>query len=235
MPTQLEPLSLSADLLYAVKTGGDVEELRAHLATLERPQLDRALYGREQRLAFWLNVYNAYVQLLLEADPSVLDGGRLERWKFLVRDRIPIAGVTLSLSDIEHGMLRSSSHPWGLGYLPRPFQSAFERSFRLEAVDPRIHFALSRGDHGPPVTVYSPQDVDRELDLAVEWSLEENVVYDAACNVATIPRRFLWYRGDFGGRRGIVAFLRKYGAVPPDASPKLEYDELDWSVDLNGG
>lgn len=236
MPTQLEPVSVAADLLYAVKTGGDVDELRTNLATIERPQLERALAGRTQRLAFWLNTYNAFMQLLLDADPTVLEGGRLERWKFLVRDRIPIAGVRLSLSDVEHGMLRSSKHPWGFGYLPRPFQSAFERAFRLERADPRAHFALSRGgDHGPPLTVYSPAEVDRELDLAVEWYLEENVVYDAARNVATVPRLFLWYRGDFGGPRGVIDFLRKYDAIPTDVTPTLEYDPLDWSVDLDGG
>lgn len=235
MPRQLEPVSLSADLLYAVKTGGDIEELREHLATLDRSQLDRALFGREQRLAFWLNTYNAHVQLLLERDRQVLRAGRLGRWKFRVRDRIPIAGVRLSLSDIEHGMLRSSSHPWGLGYLPRPLQSGFERTFQLDRVDPRIHFALSRGDHGPPMTVYSPQDIDQELDLAVEWFLEENVFYDSVENTAAVPRRFLWYRGDFGGQQGIIDFLRRYGAIPPTATPSLEYDEPDCSIEFIQG
>lgn len=232
MPKQLEPVSLSADLLYAVKTGGDVEELRGHLATLQLSQVKRALSGRAQRLAFWLNTYNAHVQLLLEMDQQTLVRGRLERWKFRTRDRIPIAGVRLSLSDIEHGMLRSSAHPWGLGYLPRPVQSTFERTFRLEHVDPRIHFALSRGDHASPMTAYSPQDIDQELDLAVEWFLEENVFYDDLERVAIVPPRFLWYRGDFGGRRGTIDFLRRYDAIPPTATPSLRYDEPACSIEF---
>lgn len=239
MSTQLDPLSLAGDLLYAVKTEGDTGWLREHLATLERPRLERALSSREGKLSFWLNCYNAYAQVLLESEPTALEDGPLQHWKFVARDRIPVGGVWLSLNDVEHGLLRRSKHPWGLGYLPRPFPSSFERRFRLPECDPRIHFALSHGaDHCPPVTVYSPSDVDEELDIAVEWFLEESVTYDPEANVATVPRLFRRYRGDFGGRGGVVAFLRGYGAVPTDVTPSLEYESAtrlpDIDVDLEG-
>ncbi|AGB36261.1 DUF547 domain-containing protein [Natronococcus occultus] len=225
MSTQLDPLSLSADLLYTVKTEGDHEGLRTHLARLERSRLERTLSTRERRLAFWLNCYNAYAQLLLEESPELLENGFLGRWKFFGRDRIPVAGVWLSLNDIQHGMLRRSKHPWGFGYVPRPFPSRFERRFRLEDCDPRIHFALSRGgDHCPPIAVYSGADVDEELDIAIRWHLEETVGYDPDDGVATIPRLFWRYRGDFGGKRGVLAFLRKYDGIPETASPSLEYE-----------
>lgn len=235
MSTQLDPLSLSADLLYAVKTDGDPEAFERRLAAFDRSQLRRSLCGRARRLAFWLNCYNAYLQLRCEADPSVFEGGSLERWKFYARDRVPIAGVRLSLADIEHGLLRGSKHPWGLGYLPRPFPSPFEREFRLESVDPRIHFALSRiGETGPPSTVFSASDVDEELDLTTEWYLEETVVYDAGSNIVRVPFVFLWYRGDFGGGAGVLEFLREYDALP-ERTPRLEYESVygeDWSVDI---
>jgi len=236
MSTQLDPLSLSADLLYTVKTEGDADPLRERLAALERSHLDRALTGREGKLAFWLNCYNAYAQLLLEeeADDDLFDGGLLDEWKFFARDQIPISGVWLSLNDIEHGLLRSSKLPWGMGYLPRLFPSPFERQFRLEECDPRIHFALSHGaDHCPPIAVYSPRDVDEELDIAIEWFLEENVSYDSDDVTATVPRLFRQYRGDFGGTSGIVSFLREYNAVPTDTTPSLEYERIDWSADLD--
>ncbi|AGB33258.1 hypothetical protein C488_16864 [Natrinema pellirubrum DSM 15624] len=235
MSTQLDPLSLSADLLYTVKTEGDAEPLRDHLATIDRSRLERALSSREGKLAFWLNCYNAYAQLLLESEePDLHEGGLLEAWKFFARDRVPVGGVWLSLNDIEHGLLRSSKLPWGMGYLPRPFPSSFERQFRLDDCDPRIHFAISHAtDHCPPIAVYSPQDVDEELDIAIEWFLEENVSYDRETETATVPQLFRRYRGDFGGRRGIVAFLREYNAVPADAGPSLEYERVDHSAELD--
>jgi NADP-dependent 3-hydroxy acid dehydrogenase YdfG len=83
-------------------------------------------------------------------------------------DRIPVAGVWLSLDDIEHGMLRGSKHPWGMGYLPRPFPSSFERRFRLERADPRIHPGgprdRSRGASllGRPVGARRPESQDTD-------------------------------------------------------------------------
>lgn len=228
MSTQLDPLSLSADLLYTVKTEGDPDWLRSHLATLEKSRLDRSLASRERRLSFWLNCYNAYAQLLLEETPELLEGSVVDRWKFFVRDRIPIGGVWLSLNDIQHGMLRRSKHPWGFGYVPRPFPSSFERRFRLETGEPRIHFVVSRGgERCPPIAVYSAADVDEELDIAIQWFLEETVSYDPDDDVATIPRLFWRYQGDFGGKRGIREFLREYEAIPSDVTPSLAYERLD--------
>ena len=229
MATQLDPVSLSADLLYTVKTEGDADWLQRRLATLERPRLERALSTRARKLSFWLNCYNAYGHVLMEADDrSLLEGNVLDRWRFFARDRIPIGGVWLSLNDLEHGLLRRSKHRWGFGYLPRPFPSSFERQFRLPECDPRIHFALSRGgENCPPIAIYSPVDVDDDLDIAVEWFLEENVGYDGESTVARIPRLFRRYRGDFGGKRGIVEFLQEYNAVPAGVTPALEYEALD--------
>ncbi len=235
MSTQLDPLSVSADLLYAVKTDGAVDDLRDYLATLDRERLRRSLSSRSRRLSFWLNCYNAYAQLLVERDPSVLAGNRLDRWKLFARDRIPVAGVWLSLDDVEHGMLRGSRHPWGMGYLPRPLPSSFERECRLEGGDPRIHFALGVGSEScPPITVFSPEDCREELDVATEWYLEENAHYDPDRGVVTVPRLFLWYRGDFGGKRGVLEFLREYGTIPQRDSPTLAYDDPDRSVEVDG-
>jgi hypothetical protein len=41
----------------------------------------------------------------------------------------------------------------------------------------------------------------------------------------------LWFRGDFGGKRGIYDFLRRYDAIPQGATPGLSYREWDWAFD----
>ncbi len=232
MSTQLDPLSAAADLLYTVKTGGDPTELREHLARLDQETLAGILADRPRRLAFWLNVFNAYVHLLLEREDADLGDGRLERWAFFARDRIPIAGTWLSLNDVRDGMLRRSKLRWGFGYLPRPFPSQFERRFRLESCDPRVHFALNSGaENAPPVSVYSPADVDQELDVATEWYLSETVTFDADRSVATVPRLFRWYRGDFGGTTGIREFLAEHDAIPDVPALSIEYADAA-AVDL---
>ena len=230
MSAPVDPLSLSADLLYEVKTGSDPDGLCERLATIDRERLETALSDRRRRLAFWINCFNSYSELLAEQAVEPRWGVRLERWKVRTRDRIPIAGVWISLSDVKHGMLRGSKHPWGLGYLKRPFPSSFERQFRLEGCDARIHFALSRGsDRCPPTTVFSPTDVDEELDVATAWYLEENVRLDRDHGVATVPRWLLWYHGDFGGRAGIERLLARHGVISSDESVRIDYRERERS------
>ncbi|WP_254862332.1 DUF547 domain-containing protein [Halovivax gelatinilyticus] len=233
MSAQLDPLSAAADLLYTVKTGGDPTELRDHLANLDQESLAGILADRPHRLAFWLNVFNAYVHLLLEEYDGEIDDGRLARLRFYSRNQIPIAGTTLSLTDVRDGLLRRSKLRWGFGYLPRPFPARFERRFRLESCDPRVHFALDRsGDHAPPVSVYSPTDVDHELDVATEWYLSETVSYDEDRTTVKIPHLFRWYRGDFGGMSGIRDFLATYDVVPAERSFSIEFVEFD-SIDVD--
>lgn len=226
MSAPLDPLTLSADLLYEVKTGSDPDGLCDRLATIDRDHLESQLSNRRRRLAFWINCYNSYAELVLGDATGTGLGGRLERWKLRTQDLIPVAGVWLSLADVKHGMLRGSKHPWGLGYLPRPLPSRFERRFRLADCDPRIHFALTRGgDRCPPTTVFSPTDVDEELDVATAWYVEENVFVDRDRGVVTVPRWFLWFLGDFGGRGGIERLLERYGPIPSDADVRIEFSE----------
>ncbi|MFW5965105.1 MAG: hypothetical protein ACOCQM_09570 [Natronomonas sp.] len=41
----------------------------------------------------------------------------------------------------------------------------------------------------------------------------------------------LWFRGDFGGRCGILQFLREYDVIPASATPDIHYADYDWSLD----
>jgi hypothetical protein len=40
----------------------------------------------------------------------------------------------------------------------------------------------------------------------------------------------LWYRGDFGGKPGILSMLRAFDLVPADARPRLKHRSYDWSL-----
>ena len=43
-----------------------------------------------------------------------------------------------------------------------------------------------------------------------------------------ISSLFSWYSGDFGGKHGILEFLRKFGIIPKNQSPYLEYKTYNW-------
>src|SRR6185436_18824857 len=91
------------------------------------------------RRALWINVYNA---LALHAGRGRLSNRLLDVLE-IYRTRYAIAGVPLSLDEIEHGLLRGGApHP----ALPWSRMSRADPRRRLAVpLDPRIHFALNCG------------------------------------------------------------------------------------------
>jgi len=216
----------SQRFLRAVRTPDDrgpaLDTVRTLIADASPDRLTEL--GPDERLAFWLNVYNAATGAALLADPDRFK----DRRRFFGKSIVTVAGTDLSLDQIEHGILRGSQWKYGLGYVPNPFPSAFVRRHRVADPDARVHFALNCGAAScPAVAAYDAETVDADLDAAAEGYLRsETVVEDGTAHVS---RLFLWYRGDFGGRRGIRRILREYGVVGPDAVSRIRYRDYDWS------
>lgn len=220
----------SRDYLLAARRDEETAHHREALAAVDSDVLSTQLGTDSQRLAFWLNVYNAVVQDRLRADPSRYDSRR----HFFGSDQLTVAGEALSLNDIEHGLLRRSQFWFGLGYLRNPLPGAFERANRVDERDDRIHFALNCGAEScPPIAAYDAADIDTDLDLATDSFLHATTDYDPDTNVARVSRLFLWYRGDFGGKSGIVDLLTDHEVVPPGSAPTLRYQAYDWSLALD--
>ena len=180
---------------------------------------------RRHGLAFWLNVYNAAAQLLLEARPELFDS----RWRFFRTPAITVAGSELSLDDIEHGLLRDRRSKYGLGYLPRLSTTGLPRAYRFEP-DPRFHFALNCGAANcPAILAYEAETIGETLDDATRMYLDRTVEYDSDRNRLRLPRVCLWFIGDFGGRSGLRSFLRTFDQIPRDSSPSLRFQRYDWS------
>jgi len=220
----------SQRFLRAVRTPDDrgltLDTIRNRIANASADELDAL--DPDERLAFWLNVYNAATGAALLADPDRFE----DRRRFFGESIVTVAGTDLSLDQIEHGILRGSQWKYGLGYVPNPFPSVFVRRHRVADPDARVHFALNCGAAScPAVAAYDAADVDEQLDVAAgSYLRSETVVEDGT---ARIPRLLLWYRGDFGGRSGIRALLREYDAIDPDAISRIRYREYDWSLALD--
>jgi len=226
----------SQRFLRAVRTPDDrgpaLDTVRERIANALPDQLDEL--GPDERLAFWLNVYNAATGDALLADPDRFE----DRRRFFGESIVTVAGTDLSLDQIEHGVLRGSQWKYGLGYVPNPFPSAFVRRHRVADPDARVHFALNCGAAScPAVAAYDATDVDDQLDRAAGSYLRSETVVEGG--TARVPRLLLWYRGDFGGRSGIRALLREYDVIDPDVVSRIRYREYDWSLALdafrNGG
>lgn len=223
------PTALAQDLLVACRRGDPTERYRTALAEATDADLHRIREDRRTGLAFWLNCYNAGTQLLLEGRPDLYESP-LRFVRFFHASAVTVAGTSLPLDRIENGLLRGGRSKYGLGYLPKINVTNFERRYRLDDCDPRIHFALNCGAEScPAIRAYEPDRVDEQLDLATRSYLDATVAYDSGANTVLVPRVFLWFRGDFGGGSGIRELLRAYDAIPDDATPKIRYDSWDWT------
>ena len=92
-------------------------------------------------------------------------------------------------------------------------------------IDPRIHFALVCAARGcPPLrdTPYRAATLDADLDAAVRNALLSPAHLRAEPRTLTwaISSIFHWYEKDFGGRAGVIAFLKRY--APGEVSGQIQ-------------
>jgi hypothetical protein len=226
-PVPSDPTALARELLERVRRRKPTDPLLEALAALDESALATVRDDRLTGLAFWLDVYNAAAQRLLERQPGLFDS----RWRFFRAPAVTVAGVELSLDDVEHGVLRGGRSKYGLGYLPRLGRTGLPRSYGLDP-DPRIHFALNCGAAScPAILAYDPATVDDALDDATAAYLADTVEYDPERDRVRLPRVCLWFVGDFGGRSGLRALLREFDQIPAGATPSIRFQGYDWDLD----
>ncbi len=225
---------LSMQLVEAVRDGEDFEEITRKIAGVSADELRANLDTEEKNKAFWLNIYNAYVQILLLEKPELFeDRNSWFGYNFFSSPQVTIAGKNLSFDDIEHGIMRRSKIKISLGYLSSWFVDDFIKKFWWEEVDPRIHFALNCGAASCPyIAVFDPDRVEEQLDITSREYLAETTDYFPDEQRVEVNRLMSWFRGDFGGVSGAIQMLKDYGLIPNDADPSVDFKEYDWTLEL---
>ena len=171
----------------------------------------------QERLAFWINAYNAL------AIKGILDGlspdGLLARVIFFRTTDYTLAGRQINLYDLERDIII-------------PFN------------EPRIHFAINCASASCPILGAEPYTADRlEAQLAAATRAFINNPtknrFDLAANTASISKIFDWFQADFERAAGSVQkYLADYVADPEAALHlardgfEVRYLDYDWS--LNG-
>lgn len=232
---EMSYIETSQALLQAIKNEKDTKPYTEKLATVTRENLNNELNTEAKKLAFWVNVYNAQIQLTLSENPDLYK----DKDAFFGEERFTIAGKALSFDLVEHGIIRSSTMKISMGYVGKIFTSDFEELFRTKERDPRIHFVLNCGAKDcPPVYIFQPETLNEDFDSISKAYLETHTTYmpnkdkekkDAI--VKTTPL-MSWFRGDFDGKDGVLEMLQNYGLVPQKAEPEVEFKDYDWTLDL---
>ena len=229
------PLRAAADhSLFTQVLAAHVRDGRVDYAALRSdPRLPRylaqlaatdpaALATDADRLALWLNAYNAYtLQLIVEKQPekSITEIGRGglvlgQIFKTTAWD-LPIAvvgGKKFTLNQIEH------------------------ETIRARFKDARAHFALNCASGSCPVLrveAYEAGKLESQLDEQAELFLRDSArnQFDLAKKTARLSQIFSWYGGDFGaGPHAALLAAAKYAA--PEVRRAIEAAPADWRVEF---
>lgn len=182
--------------------------------------IDPRQYSRDEQFAYWVNLYNAAtVDLIVENFPvdSITELGETPLafgpWD---DPRVTVAGVSLTLNNIEHGILRPI--------------------FK----DPRIHFAVNCASIGCP-NLQGEAFTSANLEELLSNSAQEFVNHSRAVqineNTLMLSSIFDWYAEDFGEDstailKSIAQFSDSEAAsLLVDFNGEIEY-HYDWQ--LNG-
>lgn len=200
------------------------------------------LANREERLPFWINLYNALV-----VDAVIQFGVKRsvnEAPGFLWRAAYDIGGRRYCSFDIEYGILRANApHP----AIPGPHFGVDDprRRYSLERLDPRVHFALVCAARScPPIAVYDAANIDEQLDVAARTFVNNGgVEIDRAAGEVRLSRIFQWYAPDFGAhpfalgnRRPLLKFIASCLADQAErefvlrGTPAIRFQPYDWSL-----
>jgi hypothetical protein len=179
--------------------------------------------SRQNRLAFWINVYNAFVlKVVCDKYPikSIMSKTAYALGKSNFQKKlVTINGVQYSLNDVENNIIR----PFG---------------------DPRIHFAINCAAKSCPPLRSEAFEADR-LNAQLEEQTRNFIAnpanngLDLGKNEILVSKIFDWFEEDFKKYdAGVPAFISRY--LPPEPGKQLlanaktvKVKHHDYNWDLN--
>ncbi|ACF14533.1 protein of unknown function DUF547 [Chloroherpeton thalassium ATCC 35110] len=198
------------------------EEFSAYLQDLEQADLS-VFQSREEKVAFWINAYNAYtLKLILDNYPikSIKDLSFLgtliinSPWK---KRFCAVAGNVYTLDEIEHDILRGELQETG------------------------VHFAVVCASNSCPILrdeAYSAKKLKEQLTSQTEAFLSDTLKNQFKWEGKTLylSKIFDWYKSDFEKQYGsVTGFLAQYFTGEQKewlakGDVKIEYLEYDWRL-----
>jgi len=195
----------------------DSARLNAYLEVLSDNHPNEDYWSRDERLAYWINAYNAFtVKLIVDHYPvesikEIKNGIPFVNTVWDIKF-IRIEGRTYDLNNIEHGIIR-----------PR-----FD--------EPRIHFAVNcAATSCPPLRneAYTADRLDEQLTDQARSFLADTRKNRLSADTLELSKLFSWYGSDFRkGDLSIIEYIRQYTDQPINDDANIQYIEYEWG--LNG-
>ncbi|MEQ8520187.1 MAG: DUF547 domain-containing protein [Cytophagales bacterium] len=193
----------------------------SYIKILEGNHPDKSTWNREEKLAYWINAYNAFtLQLIIDNYPlsSIKDLNSTVSIPFVntIWDKsfILISDFSYSLNDIEHGMLRKQFN------------------------EPRIHFAINCASVSCPNLrneAYTAENLNKQLDMQSRLFINDETKNLIDNQNLKISKIFSWFSDDFTKNGTLIEFLNKYSEVEINENTDISFREYDWSLNDSNG
>ncbi len=172
-------------------------------------------WSKDEQLAYWINLYNAFtVDLILEHYPveSIKDIGASIKIPFVNTPwdikMIEIDGKSYDLNNIEHGLIRKK----------------FD--------EPRIHFALVCAAVSCPKLkneAYTADQLDSQLEEQARQFINNSTYNFIEKDQIKVSKLFNWYKGDFT-KGAIIDYLNQYSDIQIDKNASVSYMDYIWAL-----
>ncbi|MGH8710033.1 MAG: DUF547 domain-containing protein [Burkholderiales bacterium] len=224
LPAQAMDHKAFDEVLHAYVSAGQVNysgvaddpHFPAYLEELKRTDAD-ALPSREEKLAFWMNAYNAF------AMKGILDGyspnSVFGKVRYFYLNKYDVGGKTINLYNMEHEIIRPLN-------------------------EPRIHFSIVCASRSCPKQrsdAYTAQRLEQQLDENARGFINDvsRNRFDRNEKIAHLSMIFKWFDEDFSKNSGsVLKYISNYVSDSGLASElelgsyTIKYLEYDWN--LNG-
>ena len=175
--------------------------------TVLQKMTSKSDWSDEEKMAYWINAYNAFaIKLVTDNYPleSIMDLEKPFEKKF-----IKIGSRTFSLNEIENEMLRK---PFG---------------------DPRIHFGVNCASISCPKLsnrAFTADNLDEQLDTLTTEFVNNSEKNRITPNAITVSKIFEWYKSDFTKEGSLIEWLNQYSDTQINANASISYLEYDWNL-----
>lgn len=189
----------------------DLDRVVAFIATNDPVSQPAKFPGREARLAYYINAYNALAMYGV-VDAGIPDSfGGFRKFTFFYLRTFTIGGKSISLYNFENDVIR----PIG---------------------EPRIHFALNCmvvGCPRLPRMAFTADKLEMQLDVAARTFIGENrnLRVNMEKRELWLSEIFKFYTEDFVAREpSLVAYVNRYRSNKIPADFIVRYLNYDWTV-----
>ncbi len=184
----------------------DYKKLLDYITVLQKVYDFRDELNKEQKLAYWINAYNALtIDLIIRNYPlksikDIKNPWEQRFWKF--------GNTWLNLNDIEHNILRKLN-------------------------EPRIHFAIVCAAKSCPKLynkAFTASTLDADLTKLTKAFLADTTKNNISKEDVKLSKIFKWFEKDFKTNGSLIDFLNKFSTLEISAAATKRFLDYDWSL-----